>query len=213
MWSQSPNTKNSKYGTVVELSNSFAVSRCNWTKNKAHYLGHIVNKYVESSRTSVLTHTFLTENFPWIVGEFCLYEQIFPRRTNCVCVSLPRRQALDSTGKVECEIYLHVKSCNQNTWIKSSFMLVLAHMQVFCICIFLPVLPLLCRRFQWEAQEHLAVPFNSTPLIIFPLFLFFNLDYLDSSEEEDGDNQKVNIQSKQNCWVRQLRTSRAVIIP
>lgn len=99
MWSQSPSTKNSKYGTVVELSNSFAVSRCNWTKNKAHYLGHIVNKYVESSRTSVLTHTFLTENFPWIVGEFCLYEQIFPRRTNCVCVSLPRRQALDSTGK------------------------------------------------------------------------------------------------------------------
>lgn len=69
------------------------------------------------------------------------------------------------------------------------------------------------RRFQWEAQEHLAVPFNSTPLINLPILSFLNLYYLASSEEEDGDDQKVNIQRKQNCWVRQLRSSRAVIIP
>lgn len=69
------------------------------------------------------------------------------------------------------------------------------------------------RILQWEAQEHLTVPFNSTPVVYLPILLFFSLDYLDSSEEEDGDNQNVNIQREQNWWVRQLRSSRAVIIP
>lgn len=93
-------------------------------------------------------------------------------------------------------------------------MLVLAHMQVFCICIFLSVLlTALQRTFQWEAQQHLTVPFNSTPLIDLPLLSFFNLGHLDSSEEEGGDSQKVNVWRKQNCWVRQLRSSRTVVIP
>lgn len=92
-------------------------------------------------------------------------------------------------------------------------MLVLAHMQVFCICIFLPMLPLPCRRFEWEALEHLSVPFNSTPLIIFPLFHSSTLIIWTHLKKRMVTTKKVNIQRKQNCWVRQLRSSRTVIIP
>lgn len=37
-------------------------------------------------------------------------------------------------------LFKHTGYCSQNTSIKSSFMFVLAHMQVFCICLFLPAL-------------------------------------------------------------------------
>lgn len=83
----------------MELSNSLAASTCNWTKYKAHCLGHIVNKYVERTRTSVLTHTFLTEISLELEKSSVYMSKFFPRRKNCVCLSLPRRQTLDSTGK------------------------------------------------------------------------------------------------------------------
>lgn len=142
MWSQSPSTKNSKYGAMMGLSNSFAVSRCNWTKYKAHYLGHIVSgicrKYQNISVDTYLSHWNFLELWESSVymSKFFQEEQIL-----CVCLFLGDRLLTAQAREVECEIYLHVKPCDQNTWIKSSFMLVLAHMQVFCICIFLPVLP------------------------------------------------------------------------
>lgn len=66
-------------------------------------------------------------------------------------------------------------------------MLVLAHMQVVCICIFSFVLP--------TALQSISVGGTGAPRCPFRLhsWIFPFFDYLDSSEEEDDDN----IQRKQ----------------
>lgn len=78
-------------------------------------------------------------------------------------------------------------------------MLVSAHVQVFCICIFLSLLLTALQNISVGGTAAPRCPFISTPLIGLPVLPFFSLGHLDPSEEEGGDNQKVNVWRKQNC--------------
>lgn len=88
-------------------------------------------------------------------------------------------------------LFTHMEYCSQNSWIKDSFMFVLAHMQGFCICIFLSVLLTDLQNISMGGTAAPCCPlfagflgchcwcFNTVlhSLIVLPILPFFDFDW------------------------------------